>query len=126
MVTIFISELSEKISTPDSSNVKVTDFNPNKLSMNVYTDKTSLLVISELFYPPGWKIYIDEKPAKKIYKTDHAVMSIVVPEGNHKIDVVCHPDSFFLYRKVSWASVGIIYFIIALGIFFSFRKRKAI
>ncbi|MEE9430934.1 MAG: hypothetical protein V3V16_07845 [Melioribacteraceae bacterium] len=119
-------ELSEIISTPDSSLVKVDDYNLNKLSLNVFTDKTSLLVISELYYPPGWKIYIDGNEVEKIYKTDHAVQSIVVPKGNHKVEVVCHPDSYFFYKNVSWASVGIIYLIIALGIFFSFRKRKRV
>ncbi len=121
---ILEDELTTKITTPDSSNVKVIDFNPNKLSMDVYTDKTSLLVISELFYPPGWKIYIDNKPVNKIYKTDHAVMSIVVPEGKHKVEVVCHPDSFFFYRKVSWASVGLIYLIVAGSVLLSFTKKN--
>ena len=121
---ILEEELTTKISTPDSSNVKVIDFNPNKLSLDVYTDKTSLLVISELFYPPGWKIYIDNKPVNKIYKTDHAVMSVVVPEGKHKVEVACHPDSFFFYRKVSWASVGLIYLIFAGSVLLSFAKKN--
>jgi len=119
-------ELTEKILTPDSSNVKVVDYNLNKLSLHVYTNKTSLLVISELFYPPGWKIYIDGNEVAKIYKTDHAVQSVVVPEGEHKVEVVCHPDSYFFYKNISWASVSIIYFIILISIGFSFRKRKKV
>ncbi|MCP5063458.1 MAG: YfhO family protein, partial [Ignavibacteriae bacterium] len=117
-------ELSVKISAPDSSSVNVVDYNINKLSLDVYTNKTSLLVISELFYPPGWEIYIDGNEVEKIYKTDHAVQSIVVTEGNHKVEVVCHPDSYFFYKNISWASVGIIYLIIGLGIFFSVRKKQ--
>ena len=120
---ILEEELSAQISKPDSSNVTVTDFNPNKLSMDVYTNKNSLLVISELFYPPGWKIYIDDKQVGKIYKTDHAVMSVIVPEGNHKIEVICHPDSFFFYRNVSWASVSLIYLIIIAGMLLAFKKK---
>jgi hypothetical protein len=120
---ILEEELSAQISKPDSSNVTVTDFNPNKLSMDVYTNKNSLLVISELFYPPGWKIYIDDKQVEKIYKTDHAVMSVTVPEGNHKIEVICHPDSFFFYRNVSWASVSLIYLIIIAGMLLAFKKK---
>lgn len=121
---ILEESLTTKVFTPDSSNVTVLDFNPNKLSLDVFTDRTSLLVISELFYPPGWKIYIDEKKVDKIYKTDHAVMSIVIPKGNHKVDVICHPDSYFFYKNVSWASVSIIYLIILISLFFTFRREK--
>ncbi len=124
MQTAIIEEkLNTEIFKPDTSFVKVSDFNPNKLSLDVFTNKTSLLVISELFYPPGWKIYIDDKQVEKIYKTDHAVMSIVVPEGKHKVNVICHPDSFFFYRNVSWASVGIIYLLIAGSMLLGFRKK---
>ncbi len=120
---ILEENLTGNISKPDSALVTVKDFNPNKLSLDVFTDKTSLLVLSELFYPPGWKIYIDNKQVEKIYKTDHAVMSVVVPEGKHKVDVICHPDSFFFYRNVSWASVGVIYLLIAGSILLGFRKK---
>ncbi len=123
---ILEENLATEISAPDSGNVTVLDFNPNKLSLDVFTDKTSLLVISELFYPPGWKIYIDGKEVDKIYKTDHAVMSVIVPEGNHKIDVICHPDSYFFYKNVSWAAVSIIYLIILVSLFFTFKQKKVL
>jgi uncharacterized membrane protein YfhO len=114
---ILEEKMSMDIALPDSQQVKLTLFNPNRSVYEVYTDKTSLLVISELFYPPGWKISIDGKPAEKIYKTDHAIQSIVVPQGKHKIEVLFHPDSYFRNVRISYASLSIIYLLIVFGLY---------
>jgi uncharacterized membrane protein YfhO len=82
-----------------------------------------LLVISDPYYPPGWKIYIDDNEVEKIYRTDHALQSVLITKGNHKVKVAFHPDSYFFYKNVAWASVSIIYIIIAVSMFFSFRKK---
>jgi uncharacterized membrane protein YfhO len=113
---ILEEDLSETISIPDSSFSELTDFTPNKLSFNVYTDKTTLFVISELFYPPGWKIFIDNEPVKHIYKTNHAVQSIILPQGNHQVEVRFEPDSFHRNIQLATVSVSILYIIIVLSI----------
>ena len=120
---ILEEKLDVDIEAPDSQSVKLSEFDPNHSLYEVYTNKTSLFVISELFYPPGWKISIDGKEIEKIYKTDHAVQSIVVPAGNHKIEVRFEPDSYFRNMKISYASLGILYIIILFGLY---REKGAI
>jgi len=114
---ILEEKLNMEISAPDSQKVELVKFTPNHSQYNVYTDKTSLFVISELFYPPGWKIDIDGKPVEKIYKTDHAVQSIVIPAGNHKIELNFEPDSYYRNVKISYASLGILYLVILFGLY---------
>ena len=124
---ILEEKLNEPISTPDSSFTKVLKFTPNELQLQVYTDKQSLLVISEVYYPPGWKISMDGQPVKKVYKADHAIQAIVVPAGEHRVMLKFHPDSYFRDIKISYASLGIIYLIL-LGSLIRFvltKKRKA-
>ncbi len=105
------------ISAPDSQNVKLVEYNPNHSRYEIYTDKTSLFVISELFYPPGWKISIDGNKVDKIYKTDHAVQSIIVPAGSHKVELNFEPDSYYRNVKISYASLGILYMVILFGLY---------
>ncbi len=118
--------LTQKISQPDSSYAKVLAFSSNREEFEVYSDKTALLVISEVSYPPGWKIFLDDQPVDKIYKTDHAVMSIVVPQGRHKLELIFRPDSYYKNIKIAAVSAGLIY----LGIFIPLvilylRKKRA-
>ena len=111
-IAILEEDLDSIINSPDSSNVAVTLFNPNQTHFSVYTDKQALFVISELYYPPGWKILLDSHEVDNIYKTDHAVQSIVVPAGEHKIEVNFEPESYRNNIQYAMGSLGLIYLVI--------------
>jgi hypothetical protein len=120
---ILEEDLSAQISQPDSSWSKVVKFTPNQVSFETYTDKQALFVISELYYPPGWKIFIDDQAVDHIYKTDHAIQSVIVPEGKHNIDMRFEPDSYFRNIKIAYISVGILYLTIIISLFTANRNR---
>lgn len=61
-----------------------------KLKTN--TNENSLLFFSITDYP-GWKAYIDDFKTD-IITSDYAYQSIVLPQGEHTIDIVYDPDSF--------------------------------
>jgi hypothetical protein len=103
-------------SRPDSSWVAVANPAPGKLNLDVYTDKTALLVISEMHYPPGWQISLDGKPVEKIYRTCHTVQSIIVPEGKHNITVDFHPLSYYKCMTYARVSAGVLLLLILLSI----------
>jgi uncharacterized membrane protein YfhO len=104
-------------------------FNPNQTHFDVYTDKQSLFVISEIYYPPGWKILINGNPAEKIYKANHAVQAVVVPAGRHKIEVNFAPDSYQRNVQLALGSVSLIFLIILGSLikhFLEVRRVKAV
>lgn len=116
-------ELSQPISEPDSSYSKLLTYNPNGSVFDVYTDKTSLFVISELYYPPGWKIFIDNNEVENIYKTNHAIQSVVVPEGNHKIELRFEPDSYYDNIKLASISSFIVYLVIVSSLIYAYKDK---
>jgi hypothetical protein len=123
-VTAILEEnLAENIQTPDSSWSRVKSFSPNEIEFDIYTDKKALFVISEMDYPPGWKINVDNQPVEKIYKTDHALQSIIVPEGHHNVKMLFKPDSYNYYVKISYASAGILYIIVILSLIMMYKDK---
>ncbi|MCK4754468.1 MAG: hypothetical protein KAS58_04500, partial [Calditrichia bacterium] len=123
-VTAILEEkISEDIQTPDSSWSVVKTFNPNEIKFEVYTDTKTLFVISEMYYPPGWKITVDNNPVDKIYKTNHALQSIIMPEGKHIVHARFEPDSYSYYIKMSYASAGILYIIMILSLIMMYKEK---
>ncbi len=114
----------QTIGIPDSTYSRLTNFTPNNLEFEVYTDQSALFVISESYYPPGWKIYLDDQEVTAIYKTNHSLQSVIVPAGNHKIELKFEPGSYYKYLTVAGVSVGIIYLIIAVSLAMMIRERK--
>lgn len=123
---ILEEDLSAQISQPDSSWSKVVKFTPNCVSFETYTDKQALFVISELYYPPGWKIFIDDKAVDHIYKTDHAIQSVILPEGLHSVELRFEPPSYYKNIKIAYASLGVLYLVIIISLISLFRKRRAL
>jgi len=123
-IAILEEEINEPIAAPDSSSTLLTSFSPNRLEFDVYTDKQALLVLSEIHYPPGWKIFIDEQQVEKIYKTDHAIQSVVVPAGEHKVEMRFEPNSYFWNIKIASLSSGLLYVIILLSLIQGWLKKR--
>jgi hypothetical protein len=117
---ILETELKSEISKPASASVNLASFSPNQIAWDISTDSQSLLVISETPYKPGWKARIDGEEVD-IFPANHVNMAIVIPEGNHKVEFIFHPDSYYFYSRIENLAALILYGIIA-GLLY--RRRQ--
>ena len=111
------------VTSPDSISSELVEYTPNLVKFDIYTDKEALFVISDIYYPPGWKLYIDEQGKEGIYKTNHAVQSIVVPEGKHTVELRFTPESFSRNIRLASISLGILYLTIIGSVISALLKR---
>jgi hypothetical protein len=117
-VAILEKPLPVPIQEPGDTRVEVSLFKPDSINLRVDTDVQSLLVVSGIYYPKGWTAWIDGKETE-IYKTDHILRSLIVPSGQHDIEMGFSPETFSivwvatrLSRALFWLFVYI--FIAAL------------
>lgn len=76
----------------DRSTALIKQYSPRKVVIEVHMDSPGILVLSDLYYP-GWKVYIDGKPAK-LYRVDGIIRGVFVQEGEHTIVFHYFPMSF--------------------------------
>jgi hypothetical protein len=73
----------------NAGNVKVIQYEPSRIELSLRASRASLLVLSETYYP-GWKAWIDGRPAA-IHSVDIALRGVVVPAGAHQLRMEFHP-----------------------------------
>lgn len=68
------------------SSVKLVSYHPEKLEYDVNAASDKIMLMSEIWYPDGWKAYIDgtETP---IARADYVLRAIRVPAGKHKVEM---------------------------------------
>lgn len=106
-----------KLKGKKGSTVKIIDYDARKIILKARAKQSCLLVLSEIYYPAGWKAYIDGEKTK-IFKTNYILRSVYLPSGEHRIKFVFDPWTF----KVGlWVSRITFLFLIAV---FAFEIRK--
>ncbi|HKJ33611.1 MAG TPA: YfhO family protein, partial [Balneolales bacterium] len=102
--------------------VQVTTYQPRKIVLNTQRDTDGFLVLSEIYYPAGWKAYIDGKQTP-IFQTDYVLRGIAIPKGQHTISFTFNPESYTVGSKIAWGGTIAIYLIGFIG-FVGFIREK--
>lgn len=113
--------VAERLGPLGDSSVEITLHTPHRIEMSVDAAAPCLLVLSEIYYPAGWRAEIEGSPAE-IHKTNYVLRSVVVPEGRHEVVMTFEPLSFTAGHLVSRiASTLVLAGLIAAG---AMRIRK--
>ncbi len=98
---------SGQITRPDSSSVQITGYQSRQITASAFTSSTALLVLSEIYYPAGWKAFIDGQETE-ILKTNYVLRSIVMPPGLHTVEFRFDPAIYstgYTLSNISWMVV---------------------
>lgn len=100
-----------------NSNVEITKYSDQEISLMASAQEASPLVISNSNYP-GWKVYIDGKE-EKILTVNYMFQLIMVPQGDHEIKLRYEPSSLRNGLLLMLASI----FGSFILIFYIWRKK---
>lgn len=103
--------------------IELVSYQPNVLEYKYTAEGDKLAVFSEIYYPAGWKCYIDDKEST-YFRTNYVLRGMILPGGTHQVKFSFEPSSYINGNKISLAS-SILLFLITAGFFFSwFIKRS--
>ncbi|WP_277110562.1 YfhO family protein [Chryseobacterium taklimakanense] len=115
---------SGKQIVPDSTaHIDLKKYQPNKLEYSSVSKTPQLAVFSEIYYPKGWKMFIDGKEVPYI-KADYLLRAVHVPAGNHTLKMVFEPEVIKTGKMISMAVFGLFLLLAALGIWFLVKNRE--
>jgi hypothetical protein len=97
---VIINYDGPKLSGISDGKINIKSNLPNQISLQCETNGGALLVLSEIFYQPGWKCKIDGK-LTPIYQTNHILRSVYVPDGNHDIEFYFDSSKWKMAKVIS-------------------------
>jgi len=105
--------------------IMLKSYKPNELIYSTVCSNEKLTVFSEIYYPAGWRSYINgiETPH---FRANYVLRAMVVPAGNNEIVFKFEPASYYLGNMVAYTSSSIfILLVIGYTVLTIRKKRKA-
>lgn len=103
--------------------INLTKYQPNELEFKSQSKTPQLAVFSEIYYPHGWKMFVDEKEVPYI-KADYLLRAVHVPAGAHNIRMVFEPEVIEKGKWISLLCFGLFILLSGAGIFWINKNKK--
>ncbi|WP_433631912.1 YfhO family protein [Chryseobacterium cucumeris] len=103
--------------------ITLTKYQPNELEFKSQSKTPQLALFSEVYYPHGWNVLVDEKKVPYI-KADYLLRAVHVPAGNHHIRMVFEPEVIEKGKWLSLLSFGLFILLAAFGLFWMNKNKK--
>ena len=111
------------IVTDSSATIKLVNYNPDHMVYISISKVEGIAVFSEIYYNKGWKLLIDgaEKP---YFRADYLLRAATIPAGEHKVEFVFHPASYYVGEDISMAGSVLLVLLLGGTVFKEKRRRN--
>ncbi len=121
----FAEHLEKQNFNPTSQDsIALQSYQPNKLVYEYNIDSPQLAVFSEIYYPHGWKAFVDGKPIEH-FRANYVLRAAVLPAGVHQLVFKFDPEVVKTGSTVTLISGVILLLVLLGGIWFLYKKNKS-
>jgi uncharacterized membrane protein YfhO len=118
--TVILSGKGSNMHYPsEDSEVRIYDYKPTDIKIQVTSSQPGYLVLSDTYYP-GWNAYINRTKVE-IFRANYAFRAIKIDPGNQNVEFKYEPVSVYLGGIISLISM-----LIFLGILFPKSHLKGL
>ena len=98
----------------NTSSIVVAEKKSDYIRYDVSSDDTGLIIFSEIFYPKGWKAYINDEEVT-IERFNYILRGLEVPKGKHRLEFVFDPTIVKLSSNISlFSTLGFMLLILLM------------
>jgi hypothetical protein len=102
--------------------VGVEEHSLQSLILKTDNKEDGFLVVSEVYYPAGWSVYLEDDSMLKMFAANELIRGIPVPAGEHTLRFVYEPPAVRAGFRITLASILILF---GLGAILVYRSRKS-
>jgi len=101
-----------KYTLEEGDKIELESVRSNELVYRYSAKGERLAVFSEIYYPSGWKAFIDGKESKH-FRADYVLRAMVLPGGDHEVRFLFDPSSYKNGNRISLASSLLLILLLA-------------
>lgn len=106
----------DNLAFDSTATIQLTDYKPNVLKYKSESKTDMVAVFSEMYYPAGWKVFVDGKGID-YFRTNYFLRGLKVPRGEHQIEFRFEPRSYLLGNTINrWSSLLLLVFFIVVAV----------
>ncbi len=105
--------------------IKLDKYGLDDISFISSNSKDGLGVFSDIFYNKGWKAYIDGKETP-ILKADYVLRAVKIPAGNHHIEFLFKPASYYSVRWIAMSTSILLVCLCCIAFLLSIRSKTVV
>ncbi|MBC7653001.1 MAG: hypothetical protein H7098_00840 [Oligoflexus sp.] len=113
----------KNVGVPSNGIIKLTSYHPDLLKYEYSIDKAAVAVFSEIWYPKGWKMYVDGEEMP-YFRANYLLRAAVLPSGNHKIEWKFEPRSYFFGENISLIGSILLSLILAYALYRELATKR--
>ncbi len=103
--------------------LQLVEYKPNYLKYSAEASQNRLAVFSEIYYPYGWKSFVDGKEIPHV-RANYTLRAMVIPAGKHTIEFRFAPKSLKTGQLVSLVGSLLILLVLAGAVAVEGRKKQ--
>lgn len=109
--------------TDSLSAITLTSYSPNHLVYETANNYDGIAVFSEIYYPDGWKVTVDGKPAT-LARANYILRALYLPAGKHVVEMTFDPQSLHTTEAIAYGALILLLIAIIGAITLTIRKQK--
>lgn len=87
-----------------ASSIRLGEYDSNFITYVADAKKAEVALFSEVYYPKGWRVTIDDKPVEMM-RADYTLRALPIPEGQHTITFRFDPQSIKITDAVAYIAL---------------------
>ena len=127
-IAVVLSEDKEyfkdkNLQVDSTARIELIHYQADELEFKTESKTPQLAVFSEIYYPKGWKFYLDGKEVSYI-KANYLLRAMIVPAGKHEVKMIFEPEVIEKGKIISMSVFGVFILFTLGGGFLEFNRRN--
>lgn len=124
---VIIKQFQSQVVTPtqfdSAASIKLTKYDNDEIEYSIQAATSQLAILSEVYYPAGWKAFVDGKETP-IIRANYVLRAVNIPANAKKLELKFEPEVYTSSYRITGIMNYLLIVLLLLGLFMGWRDWR--